>query len=388
MPVSMNRRGFLALAASATLAGCGSDAAKSTPVKDPNSTNTAATEQELAHFSSMRDDDFHQFVRDSIQAQVASLIPNEDIAVEDVTTAYVSREYIEELAYNSQANVYFGKTLEELEDQFQGQRYTFYVNEFGETDIRAFEGQESNFDQITENVLIGVGVISICVTISVAAGPVATALGAASTGAKVALVFSAAAKNATIFAAGTSVISGLTAAFLEGLKTGDMQKAIEAAELAASEGFKVGAISGAISGALAQGYELANSIPTWRDSELRALKKFGGEEQVAFLDGEIVDRATEFSTRPDIIRTLKNGKLEAIEVKNYDLKNPNNYAEMVHVLKREVTDRAKNLPVDSVQRIVLDVKGRGYSKTFKKEVCEKLLGVLKEIDPSVIVEIL
>ena len=53
--------------------------------------------------------------------------------VESVQAVYVSKEYLEELEYNSQANIFFGHTLEELNAMFEGTRYVFALGEDGST---------------------------------------------------------------------------------------------------------------------------------------------------------------------------------------------------------------------------------------------------------------
>lgn len=47
---------------------------------------------------------------------------------EDVSAVYVSQEYLTELAYNSQENVFFGYSLSGLDEYFQGTRYVFTVD--------------------------------------------------------------------------------------------------------------------------------------------------------------------------------------------------------------------------------------------------------------------
>lgn len=59
---------------------------------------------------------------------------------------------------------------------------------------------------------------------------------------------------------------------------------------------------------------VAKSVSTPRESEIAALEKFGGKEQVTFLNGKEVAYGTKGATRPDIVREV-GGKLEAIEVK-------------------------------------------------------------------------
>ena len=80
------------------------------------------------------------------------------------------------------------------------------------------------------------------------------------------------------------------------------------------------------------------------------------------------------------------GKLEAIEVKNYDLVNNANglYSE----LEREVTARAANLPEGSLQRVVLDIKGRGYDKALVEDVKQGIWSRLETVYPNIPIEIM
>ncbi len=114
-------------------------------------------------------------------------------------------------------------------------------------------------------------------------------------------------------------------------------------------------------------------IRTPRESELMALKIYGGEEQVSYLNGKKVPFGTPGSTRPDIMREV-DGKLEAIEVKNYDLNSKNSLNELLNKLAEQVKDRVDNLPPDTLQRIVLDVSG----KQITSEQLESIIKAIKE----------
>ena len=102
-------------------------------------------------------------------------------------------------------------------------------------------------------------------------------------------------------------------------------------------------------------------------SEARAQKKYGGKDQVSYLNGKEVSSNVYGATRPDLVRNV-NGKLEAIEVKNYNLDSYLSREGLYKELNRQVTNRVENLPAGSTQRIVLDVQGRNYSKSRIKEV--------------------
>lgn len=200
----------------------------------------AETTMELPGFTGLSDPNLLRYVEDSVYADLVAQLDSADYFVENVEAVYISKEYLEELAYNSQANIYFGYTLAELEEQFQGTKYVFTLSENGSTIVKAFESYDDTYSQILQNVAIGSGVILLCVTVSVVSG----GLGAPA----VSMIFAASAKTATVFALSGGVFSGVSAGVVTGMQTGDFEQSLKAAELAASEGFKWGSITGAIAG--------------------------------------------------------------------------------------------------------------------------------------------
>ena len=80
------------------------------------------------------------------------------------------------------------------------------------------------------------------------------------------------------------------------------------------------------------------------------------------------------------------GKLEAIEVKNYDLVNNANglYSE----LERVGTARVANLPEGSLQRVVLDVTGRGYDDVLIETIKQGIWTKLESVYPNIPIEIM
>lgn len=388
---------LLSFAMTAMLAGCGGNSTSS--AKEDNA-NAAPSQSTAAapplEFATMDDPDLLRYMEDSIYADLEAEL-GEDYVVENVTAVYVpfvSDEYKQELAYNSQENVYFGYTLSELDQQFQGARYIFTTDENGKTTVKEFEAYDDAYDQAIKNVAVGTGVILICVTVSVVSGGVGAA--------PVCAVFAAAAKTGTIAALSGGVISGAAAGAVKAYETGgDMEAVAREAALKGSEGFKWGAITGALAGGVSEastlrnaskaaeaakdGATVAKSVPTPRESELAALQKFGGKEQVTFLNGKEVAYGTKGATRPDILREV-GGKLEAIEVKNYDLVNNANglYSE----LEREVTARVANLPEGSLQRVVLDVTGRGYDDVLIETIKQGIWTKLESVYPNIPIEIM
>lgn len=197
-----------------------------------------------AGFSGMSDPNLLRYTEDTIYESLVSALDSEEYFVENVSAIYISQEYIDELAYNSQANIYFGYTLQELSEQFQGRKYVFTLGDDGTTIVTEFEDYDDTYDRALKNVAIGTGVILVCVTVSV----VSAGLGAPA----VSMIFAASAKTGTIMALSGGAMGGISAGIVTGMQTGDMDSALKAAALAGSEGYKWGAISGAVSGGIGQ----------------------------------------------------------------------------------------------------------------------------------------
>lgn len=187
----------------------------------------------------LNDADLLEYVEDTVYSDVYAQL-GDGYVIEDVSAIYVSNDYLEELAFNSQKNIYFGYTLEEVEEQFQGTKYVFTLGDDGSTVVVPFEGYDDTFNQVVKNVAIGTGVILVCVTVSVVTAGVGMPA--------VSLIFATSAKTAAEFAISTAVISAATTAAVTGYQTGDWELALKEAALKGSEGFKIGAITGAVAG--------------------------------------------------------------------------------------------------------------------------------------------
>ena len=80
--------------------------------------------------------------------------------------------------------------------------------------------------------------------------------------------------------------------------------------------------------------------------------------------------------------------MEAIEVKNYNLNSNASQSYLRKELKRQITDRVNNLPPGTGQRIVLDTKGRNYSKGTINDTIEKIRNALRDVYPDIPIDIL
>ncbi len=183
------------------------------------------------------------YVEENVYASLLNQIDNRKYFVENVEAVYISQEYIDELAYNSQENIYFGYTLSELANQFQGKKFVFSVDD-GKTVVNEFQEYDDTYDQIIKNVAVGTGVILICVTVSAVSGGVGAAA--------VSSVFAVAAKSGTVCALSSGVIGGAASGTIAYMETGDVNESLKSAALEGSKEFKWGAIIGSISGAASQ----------------------------------------------------------------------------------------------------------------------------------------
>ena len=203
----------------------------------------------------LSDENLQQYLRDRIYTEAIEEFDSDEYCVENVQTIYYSKEYIEQLAYNSQKNLYFGFTQAELDSQFQGKKYVFTLDEnTGETTVVEVELYEDySTEEILKNVAIGTGVILVCVTVSVATGGTAPAVSA---------IFALGAKTGTAMALSGGAIGGLSAGLVKGYQTGSFSDAMNAAALGASDGFKWGAIVGALSGGATEAWGLHKATAT------------------------------------------------------------------------------------------------------------------------------
>lgn len=191
-------------------------------------------------FSSLNDDELLTYVEDAVYESVVADLDSSDYFIENVDAVYISQDYLEEAAYNSQSNIFFGYTLAEIEEVYPDTQYVFTLGDDGATIVKPLEDYDDTYDKVIKNVAIGTGVILVCVTVSVVtAGAGAPAIS---------MIFAASAKTGTAMALSSGAIGAAASGIVTGVETGDMDQALKAAALGGSEGFKMGAISGAVAG--------------------------------------------------------------------------------------------------------------------------------------------
>ncbi len=192
-------------------------------------------------FNGLDDPNLCTYINNVVYSDLVADLNSENYFVENVSSVYISKEYLEEIEYNSKENIYFGYTYTQLNELFDGDRFLITVDDNGKTVAKSYKDFDRTFEKtVIKNLAIGTGVILVCVTVSVTT---------AGTGmAAVSAVFAASAKTGTAFALSSGTLSALAAGIVTGTETKDMDAALREAALKGSESFKWGAISGSILG--------------------------------------------------------------------------------------------------------------------------------------------
>ncbi len=211
-------------------------------------TELVVSDEAVPQYDSLDDEDLLAYVEDLVYRDAVTSLNSDEYFVENVSAVYISKEYLEEVAFNSQSNIYFGYTLAELDEVFQDTKYIFTLSDDGTTTVQEIqEIEDVSTETMLKNVAIGTGVILICVTVSAV-----SAVGAPA----VSMIFAASATTAETFAISGAAFGGISAGVVRGIETGDFNEAVEAAAMGATEGFKWGAISGAVVGGVSEGTAL------------------------------------------------------------------------------------------------------------------------------------
>lgn len=256
----MERIIALFLSIALLLTGCGQVQSKSTTTNESNAVmeSTVPTTEPIVleniepQYNSLDDLQLLAHIEDLVYRDTVASLNSEEYFVENVSAVYISKEYLAEVAFNSRSNIYFGYTLGELDEIFQGKKYIFTLSENGTTTVKQLqEIEDVSTETMLKNVAIGTGVILVCVTVSV----VSAGAGAPA----VSMIFAASATTAKTFAISSTVFGGISAGFVRGIQTGDFNEAMEAAALGATEGFKWGAISGAAIGGAREAFLLKSA---------------------------------------------------------------------------------------------------------------------------------
>lgn len=227
------------LCACLVLSGCATASSSESQIVEP------VSYQYPDEYVSLTDPEMAEGLEESVYTSLREALNSEDFLIDEVEVAYVSQEYLDELQYNSQESVFFGYTLPDIRDYFEGAPYVFTV-ENGATVVKPFEDYDDTWERVAVNVATGTGVIAVCTTVTV----LAPAVGAPTA---VTAIFTFATGGAVSGAVVDAAISGVFTSITTGVQTGDIEQTVKAAALSASEDYKCGAIIGAAAAGVAEG---------------------------------------------------------------------------------------------------------------------------------------
>jgi hypothetical protein len=231
------------------------------PISETTTAIIPTETDELPDFSTTTNNDKY-FINELAFQLVNQLENNENIIVETVNPIYISQEYINELEYNSQENVYYGYKLSDVDPAFGDVQYAFTV-ENGET-VAVPLGDyvaDTTLSTIIKNTAIGTGVIVFCVTLSIVTGGAGTPVAVTAAHTIFTCAATTAASGAAIGIATGGLFTGATelAGQLSSGEKIDWAELGKATALGASDGFKWGAIVGAVTGGVQGAYQISST---------------------------------------------------------------------------------------------------------------------------------
>ena len=112
---------------------------------------------------------------------------------------------------------------------------------------------------------------------------------------------------------------------------------------------------------------------TWQQSEKEVEKENPDyNPQQSFLNGKKVNYGTSGSSRPDF---YKEGS--SLEVKNYKIMSQNGKNSLINTIVRQAQKRMTDLPLGTIQTVIIDIKGQEVSDDVLKEIVN---AVLEKVD--------
>jgi len=194
-------------------------------------------------------------IQEAVYSELAGIADSDSVISIDVQTVYISQEYIDEIGYNSKANVFFGYTLAELNEQFGDTAYVFTLGEDGQTIAIPFENYNDIWDRVIRNYAIGFGVVLVLVTVSVVSAQFGQV--------EISLMFAERAAVTIKTGIDEAFEGGLVKGLITYLSTGEIEPTLESAALESSEDFMLTSIMVA-----ALGEEAGESIADFADGDI------------------------------------------------------------------------------------------------------------------------
>lgn len=121
------------------------------------------------------------------------------------------------------------------------------------------------------------------------------------------------------------------------------------------------------------------SRPNWRQSELDVGKNYPDyEAQKSFKDGLEVPYGTKGSSRPDYYKTG-----HSLEVKNYNVQTHSGRNRLVENVAYQVNKRETDLPPNTSQTVIIDVRGQSVSNQDLREIRN---AIIERTNPSIFIQ--
>ncbi|BCB02168.1 hypothetical protein [Bacillus sp. KH172YL63] len=113
-----------------------------------------------------------------------------------------------------------------------------------------------------------------------------------------------------------------------------------------------------------------DSRPSWRQSEIDVEKDFPEyKAQKSFKEGKVVPYGEKGSSRPDLYQAG-----HSIEVKNYKVTTiSRGRSRLVNNVSKQVEKRVNDLPKDTKQSVIIDIRGQNVSDETLDEVYKKIM---------------
>ena len=118
--------------------------------------------------------------------------------------------------------------------------------------------------------------------------------------------------------------------------------------------------------------------PTWRQTELDGATDYPDYlSQQSFLHGEVVPYGTKGSVRPDFYRIGS-----SIDYKNYNISTPSKRNNLVRNIKNQYFRREIELPSNTQQTFVMDIRGQNISDDILNQLYDK---IIEQTSPQIII---
>ena len=322
--------------------------------------NKTITAEELSQldFAGMNDEQYNEIIKEQAYNSILNEIDTTKYFISDFQTTYINQEYLKELEYNSQENLFFSTTLSDIKklEKETGEQIVLSTDENGKTILTTVDDGENEentiLNKVIKDVAIGAGVILVAATVASVTSASAPA---------VSVVCAVGAKGGLIGALSSSAIGSAFSGITSYMKSKDKDKALDDALLGAGEGFKTGAIVGTITGGL-KGF---------------AGLKTGAKGGLKLNDVARIQQESKWS--PDIIKQISTmDEYEVYKNSNLIEKTINGRKTLIPANMKDIIADGDNLAKVQAGNAPLDANGNPYQLHHMLQKDDGALAVLSD----------